>query len=82
MCVALLFYTWYTCGLMSCMLFAFAHTYHMHVLIKLWVICTVSKVVAWHTTSNFIITDGLCLLGHRVKKDRIVSRCRFVAKCS
>ena len=26
----------------------------------------ISRVLAWHTTGNLIITDGPCLLGHRV----------------
>ena len=28
----------------------------------------ISRVLARHTTGNFIIMDGPCLLGHRVKK--------------
>ena len=28
----------------------------------------ISRVLAQHTTSNLIITDGPCLLGHQVKK--------------
>ena len=27
-----------------------------------------SRVLAWHTTGNLIITDGPYLLGHQVKK--------------
>ena len=39
----------------------------------------ISTVLAQHTTDNFIAMDGPCLLGHRVKKERIVRTCRFVA---
>ena len=28
----------------------------------------ISRVLAWHSTGNLIITDGPCLLGHQVKK--------------
>ena len=28
---------------------------------------TISIVLAWHSTSNLIVMDGPCLLGHRVK---------------
>ena len=27
-----------------------------------------SRVLAWHTTGNLIVTDGSCVLGPRVKK--------------
>ena len=28
----------------------------------------ISRVLAWHSTSNLVVMDGLCLLGYRVKK--------------
>ena len=30
----------------------------------------ISRVLAWHTTSNLIVTNGPCLLGHLVKKEK------------
>ena len=38
----------------------------------------ISRLLARHATGNLIVTDGLCLLGHRVK-ERIVLTCRYVA---
>ena len=32
----------------------------------------ISRVLAWHSESNLFVTDKPCLLGHRVKKERIV----------
>ena len=39
----------------------------------------ISRVLAWHATSNLIVTDGPCLLGHQ---ERIVCTCRIVANRS
>ena len=41
----------------------------------------ISRVLALQTTGNLIVTDGPCLLGHRVKKgeDSTYGICRFVA---
>ena len=40
------------------------------VLTSIFVKCMdiISRVLAHHTNSNLIVTDGPCLLGHQVKK--------------
>ena len=49
---------------------------HMLLMSMLWLLISiivkymniVSRVLAQHTTSNLIVMDGPCLLGHRVKE--------------
>ena len=47
-CVWCIYFTClYMHGLMPCMFFTFVHMAHMHVLFKLWVICTVCTEVQY-----------------------------------
>ena len=43
------------------------NTFNIKLFLNYYIVI-ISRVLARHTTSNLIVTDGLCLLGHQVKK--------------